>query len=148
MINDPAVYNMLLATADTLQGISTDLRGITSSAENATNWGSLGMYRFAQNMEALRHNFLFKRYYEERGYMEPAEFEARERAIEQTYRALQQKERELLELEQAIEAKRNGEETGSLADTVAVAIPMDALPMNALPLTTPARNQTAASLQE
>lgn len=110
MINDPGVYNKLLATADTLQGISTDLRGITSSAENAANWGSLAMYRFAQNMEALKHNFLFKRYYEERGYMEPAEFEAREKAIAQSYKQLQEKERELLEWEQRLQSRENAAE--------------------------------------
>jgi phospholipid/cholesterol/gamma-HCH transport system substrate-binding protein len=118
MINDPAVYDMLLASADTLKGISTDLRGITTSAENAANWGALGMYRLAQNMEALRHNFLFKRYYEERGYMEPAEFEVRERAIEQTYRALQQKERELLDLERALQSRLAEQARNAAADSL------------------------------
>ncbi|ARA93087.1 MAG: MCE family protein [Bacteroidetes bacterium] len=116
LINDPVLYDKLLATADTLQTISTDLRGITNSAENAANWGALGTYRFAQLMEAARHNFLFKRYFEERGYMEAAPFEVRERALEETYRRLQERERELLEWEQrlkALEARvTSGDSTG------------------------------------
>ena len=28
-----------------------------------------GAFRFAENMEALKHNFLFKPYFEERGYL-------------------------------------------------------------------------------
>ncbi len=104
MINDPAVYERLLATADTLQGISTDLRAITSSAENAANWGALGTFRFAELMEAAKHNWLFKRYFEERGYMELAPFEQRERAISESFREIQQEKRDLLEWEQRLEA--------------------------------------------
>jgi len=114
MLNDPSVYNSLLATADTLQGISTDLRVITSSVENASNWGSLGAYRFAELMEAAKHNWLFKRYFEERGYMEQAPFEVRERALAQTYNELEQQRRELFDWEQrlqmreaALEAREN-----------------------------------------
>jgi len=103
MINDPAVYNTLLATADTLQGISTDLRAITSSAENAANWGALGTFRFAELMEAAKHNWLFKRYFEERGYMEIAPFEQRERAISESFKELQQEKRDLLEWQQRLE---------------------------------------------
>ncbi len=116
MLNDPGVYNQLLATSDTLQAISTNLRAITNSAENAANWGALGMYRFAENMEALRHNWLFKRYFEERGYMEKAPFEVREKAIEQSYRKLATKERELLEWEQRLEARQNDAETPPLPE--------------------------------
>ncbi|MEX0600865.1 MAG: MlaD family protein [Rhodothermales bacterium] len=104
MLNDPAVYNTLLATADTLQGISADLRGITSSAENAANWGALGSFRFAELMEAAKHNWLFKRYFEERGYMEKAPFEERERALAQSFQELQRQRRELLEWQRQLEA--------------------------------------------
>lgn len=111
MLNDPAVYNQLLATADTLRGISTDLRAITGSAENAANWGALGAYRFAELMEAAKHNWLFKRYFEERGYMEKAPFEVRERALTETYRELEKQRRELFEWEQrlrTLETRLNG----------------------------------------
>ncbi len=105
MLNDPGVYNSLMATADTLQGISTDLRAITSSAENASNWGALGAFRFAELMEAAKHNWLFKRYFEERGYMEKAPFEVRERALTQTYQDLERQRRELFEWEARLQAR-------------------------------------------
>ncbi len=120
MINDPAVYNTLLATADTLQGISSDLKAITGSAENAANWGALGTFRFAELMEAAKHNWLFKRYFEERGYMEKAPFEERERAIAESFRDLQRQKRELLEWQQRLEQRENeleAVEPGVSADT-------------------------------
>lgn len=105
MLNDPQLYNQLLATSDTLQGISTDLRAITTNAENLTNWGVLGAYRFTELMEAAKHNWIFKRYFEERGYMEAAPFEVRERAIEASYRNLQAQQLELLNWEARLQAQ-------------------------------------------
>ena len=105
MINDPAVYNTLLSTADTLQAISTNLRALSSNAENLANWGAVGAYRFAELMEAGKHNWLFKRYFEERGYVEKAPFEVREQAIEESFRQLQEKERQLLLWEERLKAQ-------------------------------------------
>ena len=105
MINDPAVYNTLLSTADTLQAISTNLRALSSNAENLANWGAVGAYRFAELMEAGKHNWLFKRYFEERGYVEKAPFEVREQAIEESFRQLQEKERQLLLWEERLRAE-------------------------------------------
>ena len=125
MLNDPGVYNSLLATADTLQGISQDLRGITSSAENAANWGALGAFRFAELMEAAKSNWLFKRYFEERGYVEKADFEQREEAIAQSFREIQRQKRELLEWQQRLEEREealDSDETAP-ADTMA-AVPV------------------------
>lgn len=118
LLNDPGFYNQMLATADTLQGISTDLRAVTKNAENATNWGMLGAYRFAELMEAAKHNWLFKRYFEERGYMEKAPFEVREQAIAESFRQLQQQQRELSQWEdrlQTLEAELR--ERASALDT-------------------------------
>src|SRR5690606_30559958 len=120
MLNDPSVYNRLLATADTLQGISADLRSITHSAENAANWGALGAFRFAELMEAAKSNWLFKRYFEERGYMEKADFELREQAIAQSFREIQQQRRELLEWQERLERLEQSL-GGARADTVAAA---------------------------
>lgn len=105
MLNDPAVYNTLLSTADTLQAISTNLRALSSNAENLANWGALGAYRFAELMEAGKHNWLFKRYFEERGYVEKAPFEVREQAIEESFRQLQEKERALMLWEERLKAQ-------------------------------------------
>lgn len=105
LLNDPGVYNTLLAASDTVLTIAGDLRAVTSSAENAANWGSLGAYRFAQLMEAAKHNWLFKRYFEERGYMEQAPFEVRERALAETYEELQTMMRELEAREARLQAR-------------------------------------------
>jgi phospholipid/cholesterol/gamma-HCH transport system substrate-binding protein len=99
MLNDPAVYDALLAASDTMRAISTDLRAITLGAEHATNWAALGAFRFAELMEAGKHNFLFRRYFEDRGYVDRAPFEIRERAIEESHRRLQARERELQDWE-------------------------------------------------
>ena len=111
LLNDPAVYNSLLSTADTLQAISINLRALASNAENVANWGALGAYRFAELMEAGKHNWLFKRYFEERGYVEKAPFEVRELAIEESYRALQKKERQLMAWEERLKAQAAGLDT-------------------------------------
>lgn len=105
MLNDPTVYNSLLATSDTLQAISRDLRSVTSSAEHAANWGALGAFRFAELMEAAKHNWLFKRYFEERGYMEKAPFEQRERALNETFQMLEAQRRQLHEWERELERR-------------------------------------------
>ena len=103
MLNDPSVYNSLLSTADTLQTISGDLRAITSNAENAANWAQLGMFRFAENMYALKHSWLLRRYFEERGYYDRAPLDIRERAIEETFQDVQKEKRDLLEMQKRLE---------------------------------------------
>lgn len=96
ILNDPALYETMLASADTLRTIAADLRAVTSVAENAATWGAVGAFRFAELMEAAKHNWLFKRYFEERGTMELAPFEIRERALAETFRQIEQERRELL----------------------------------------------------
>ena len=113
MLNDPGVYNTLLAASDTVLTIAGDLRAVTSSAENAANWGSLGAFRFAELMEAAKHNWIFKRYFEERGYLEQAPFEVRERALAETYEELQALQRELQAREARLEALEAGEDAAS-----------------------------------
>ena len=107
LLNEGSVYESLLATADTLQRVSTDVRAVTTSAEDAANWGALGAYRFSELMEAAKHNFIFKRYFEERGYMEKAPFEVREAAIEQSYEKLEARRQELYEWEQRLEQRES-----------------------------------------
>ncbi len=96
MLNDPAVYNSLLATTDTLNTIISDLRAVSSVAENAASWGAMGAFRFAELMEAAKHNWLFRRYFEERGNIEQAPFEIREQAISESFRRISERELELL----------------------------------------------------
>jgi len=123
MLNDPSVYEAMLATVDSLKTITSDLRVVTKNAENMTNWGTLGAFRFAELMEAGKHNWLFKRYFEERGYVEQAPFETREQALAESHKQLQKKELELFEWEQrlkALEARLNespGKPPTSSSDT-------------------------------
>lgn len=126
MLNDPGVYNSLLSAADTLQMISGDLRSITSSAENAANWAQLGMSRFAENMTALQHNWLLRRYFEERGYYERAPHETRERAIQESFEEIQKQRRELLDLERRLqewerEIQQQREAVNAASDTLETA---------------------------
>lgn len=103
LINDPELYEEFLAAADTMHAIMGDVRVVLGNMEQTSNWGALGAYRFAELMEAAKHNWLFKRYFEERGHMELAPFEVRERAIEESYKKLIQRERQLLEWEQRLQ---------------------------------------------
>lgn len=105
-LNEDEVYTTFLATAAQLQegaaqlqGVSADIRAITDRINQAAGFGALGAFRFAENMEALKHNFLFQGYFEDRGYYEMAPFEVREAAISEILADLQERERALLEQE-------------------------------------------------
>ncbi|MDX1419032.1 MAG: MlaD family protein [Rubricoccaceae bacterium] len=114
-LNDDSMYVALLQASEQLTTISTDIRSITERFETAAGWGAVGAFRFAENMEALKHNFLFKPYFEERGYLEMAPFEIRERALAETYQSLQEWERRLYQQQQEIEALRTAMEAQGVA---------------------------------
>lgn len=110
-INDDALYESFLGTAAELQAaaaqfqtVSGDVRLITDRFNQAAGWASLGAFRFSENMEALKHNFLFRGYFEDRGYNEMAPFEVREQAIAETLEDLQQWELRLTQQQRQIEA--------------------------------------------
>jgi len=103
-LNDPALFDSFLATADSLNIIAGDMRQITQSAGNAAFWGEMGAFRMAELMEAAKHNWLFKRYFEERGSIEAAPFEVREAAISESFQQISQRERELLLWEERLKA--------------------------------------------
>ena len=112
-LNDDQVYTSFLATATQLQAsaaqfqtVAADARGITDRFSNAAGWASLGAFRFSENMEALKHNFLFRSYFEDRGYYEMAPFEVREAAISETVGDLQDWERRLYRQQQELDATR------------------------------------------
>ena len=102
LLNEPGLYESVQSTADTLQQIIRGLGNITARFEVMADWASLGAFRFAELMEASKHNWLFKRYFEERGFMEQAPFEIRERAIAESFQALEVRELELLDLEERL----------------------------------------------
>ena len=103
LINNDAIHTELLQAASAFSASAEDVETVTDRAEDAANWATLAMFRLAENMEALKENWFFKGYYEERGYREKAPFEIREQALQETYQALEQRERELYEWEQRLE---------------------------------------------
>lgn len=130
-LNEDDVYETFLATAaqlqegaGQLQTVSADIRAITDRLNQAAGFGALGAFRFAENMEALKHNFLFRGYFEDRGYYEMAPFEVREAAISEILADLQERERELLEQEARLErALAEVEALRQQAETQGVTIP-------------------------
>ncbi|MGE5497115.1 MAG: hypothetical protein ACM3Q2_03555, partial [Syntrophothermus sp.] len=56
------------AYSDSLKNMLTNLLSTTEQIKN-------GAVRFSENMEALKHNWLFKSYFEERGYWDVSEYE-------------------------------------------------------------------------
>lgn len=103
VLNDDEIYEEMLQATTAFSEAAADVETVTDRAEDAANWGTLAMFRLAENMEALKENWFFKGYYERRGYREKAPFEIREQALQETYQALEQRERELYEWEQRLE---------------------------------------------
>ena len=101
-LNDRTVYDRLVSSADSLSALSTNLRAITRNTEELTAWGALGAFRFSELMEAGKHNFLFKGYFERRGYQEQAPFEVRERALRLSQTEIERRQREVYDREQAL----------------------------------------------
>jgi phospholipid/cholesterol/gamma-HCH transport system substrate-binding protein len=104
LLNDPAFYNQLVAASDTLLAVTEDISFVTTNLEEATAWGSVAAFRAAELTEALKENFLFKRYFEERDYQEQAPFEIRERAIRSSQREIEEQRRALYEWQLRLEA--------------------------------------------
>lgn len=97
---------------------ASNVKGIIENANQTTynlEQGSLGLY---QNMEALKHNFLFKGYFEDLGYWDMTDFEQkmeiRESMLRQREFELEQKAKKLKELEDALDQinRRIDQETG------------------------------------
>lgn len=102
LLNEDELYLRMLASADSVQSVTADLQAVINNLELTTSWSTLAAFRMAELMEAAKHNWLFKRYFEERGYMEQAPFEVRERAIEESYRQISDRQRELQDWEERL----------------------------------------------
>jgi phospholipid/cholesterol/gamma-HCH transport system substrate-binding protein len=77
---------------DSLQIVINNLVGTTEAA-------MVGTRAFAENMEALKHNWLFKGYFEERGYWTKEEYEAElDKKIAELTRQNEELEKKLSEL--------------------------------------------------
>ncbi len=95
----------LIADESSYDSIKTIISNVTSSTDAAKE----GAEAFAENMEALKHNWLFKKYFEERGYWKKSEYELNlDKKIENLYRQqekLDKKIKELKELEAKLKQK-------------------------------------------
>jgi len=90
--------------ADSVQSILTNLAKTSEYARIST-------VSFAENMEALKHNWLFKGYFEQRGYWNQSEYEkaidAQLIELKKQQEILDQKIKELKELENKLNIKGN-----------------------------------------
>jgi len=97
----------LIADKSSYDSIKTIISNITKSTDAAKE----GAEAFAENMEALKHNWLFKKYFEERGYWKKSEFELNlEKKIKNLYiqqAKLDEKIKKLKELEKKLNIKSN-----------------------------------------
>ncbi|MBL1215091.1 MAG: MCE family protein [Ignavibacteriae bacterium] len=97
------VIGALFADESSYDSIKTVISNLVST----TNYAADGAASFAENMEALKHNWLFKAYFEERGYWDKAEFEVQlDNRIEEVNKKkeiLEQKIQELKELEKRVD---------------------------------------------
>jgi phospholipid/cholesterol/gamma-HCH transport system substrate-binding protein len=85
---------------------ANNLKEVIRNANNTTKNLEDGSFSFTQNMEALKHNFLFKGYFEDIGYWDKTDWEKNIDKREMTLRLREQellkKEKELRDLEEKL----------------------------------------------
>lgn len=100
----------IIGTLLTDTAFANNLKSLISNANNTTQNLENGSFSFAQNMEALKHNFLFKGYFEDIGYWDKTDWEKNidKRALELRIKEqeLLKKEKELKELEKRIKLEK------------------------------------------
>jgi|SRR4030095_10107706 len=99
--NESVVGTLLTDTA-----FANNIKSVMQNANSTTSNLELASFSFAQNMEALKHNFLFKGYFEDIGYWDKPDWEKNldKKALELRIKEqeLLKKEKELHDLEQKI----------------------------------------------
>ncbi len=92
----------LLADESVYDSVKTIIANLVETSEFASS----GASKFAENMEALKHNWLFKSYFEQRGYWDQVEYqkeiEAKLNKLFQEQHNLDNKIEELKKLEQKL----------------------------------------------
>lgn len=82
------------------------VKAIINNLITTANQAKIGAERFAENMEALKHNWLFKGYFERRGYWERSEYEReldlKLEEIKKQQKELEKRIQELRELEKRV----------------------------------------------
>lgn len=101
----------LVGTLLTDTVFANNIKGVLSNANQTTANLEMGSFSFYQNMEALKHNFLFKGYFEDLGYWDKSSFEkimqTRETRILNKENDLNQKEEKLREFQMKLDSLRN-----------------------------------------
>lgn len=90
----------IVGTLLTDTAFANNLKGIIINANKTTANLEEGSRGFSQNMEALKHNFLFKGYFEDRGYWDKSDVD---KDIEKQRQQLKLKEEELNAREKKLE---------------------------------------------
>lgn len=98
--NGEGALGALIADESVYDSIKTAIGNLTITTESA----KMGVEAFAENMEALKHNWLFKKYFEERGYWSKSEYEE---MLDKKIEDLKKKE---MELEQKLQDLKELEE--------------------------------------
>ena len=97
----------LVGTLLTDTSFANNLKQVIINTNQTTSNLERGAYGFYQNMEALKHNFLFKGYFEDLGYWDKSEFEndidKRESRILQKEKEIDEREKQLDELRKKLE---------------------------------------------
>jgi phospholipid/cholesterol/gamma-HCH transport system substrate-binding protein len=100
------VLGALLADESSYDSIKVVINNLVATTQSA----AVGAQGFAENMEALKHNWLFKAYFEERGYWDKDDFEVqldeRIEEVNQKKLLLEEKIEELKELEKRVDTSR------------------------------------------
>jgi phospholipid/cholesterol/gamma-HCH transport system substrate-binding protein len=106
MNSSESVIGTLLTDTVFANNIKAMIQNANSTTKNLEN----GSFSFAQNMEALKHNFLFKGYFEDIGYWDQTGWEKNmdKKALELRIREqeLLKKEKELKELEERLKLEQ------------------------------------------
>ncbi len=97
----------LIADKSVYDSVKTVITNLVQTSEYASS----GASKFAENMEALKHNWLFKSYFEERGYWDEAEYQEeidkKLRKLFEEQNKLDEKIKKLKELESKIDEMQN-----------------------------------------
>lgn len=104
--NGEGILGALIADNSAKDSVTAMIGNLVRTTEGA----KLGAERFAESMEALKHNWLFKSYFEERGYWDGSD---QDRALDEKLKEindrteiLEQRINELKQLEDKAEARR------------------------------------------
>lgn len=113
--NGEGVIGALISDKNSYDSVQVVIRNLVTTTEEAM----IGASRFAENMEALKHNWLFKNYFEQRGYWDKAayqiEIDQKLKELKNQNELLDQKIQEMLNLE---EKTKDSQAQGNLENPV------------------------------